>query len=67
METSLLLWGLLLGSIGFVYFAYGKKRQRYVSMACGAALMGTPYITGNVTLLLVISAALMALPFLLPN
>ena len=65
METSLLLWGLLLGSTGFVYFSYGRKRKHYVAMACGAALMGVPYVTSSIPALLGISAGLMALPFII--
>ena len=63
MSTSLLLWGLLFGSIGFGYFLYGKKQAAVVPMVCGIALMIFPYFVSNVLILVVVGIALAALPY----
>jgi len=63
MSTSLLLWGLLFGSVGFGYFLYGKKQAAIVPMVCGIALMIFPYFVSNVLILVVVGIALAALPY----
>ena len=63
MSTSLLLWGLLFGSVGFGYFLYGKKQSAVVPLLCGIALMIFPYFVSNVLILVVVGLALAALPY----
>ena len=63
MSTSLLLWGLLFGSVGFGYFLYGKKQAAIVPMVCGIALMIFPYFVSNALILVVVGLALAALPY----
>jgi predicted membrane protein len=63
MDTSLLLWGLIFGSIGFGFFVYGKKQQAIVPLLCGLALMIFPYFVSNVIVLVVVGVALMAIPY----
>jgi len=63
LSTSLLLWGVLFGSVGFGYFLYGKRQAAVVPMVCGIALMIFPYFVSNVLLLVVIGIALAALPY----
>jgi hypothetical protein len=63
MNTSLLLWGLLFGSIGLGYFVYGKRQRVVMPLACGLALMAFPYFVSNTVLLVAIGLALMALPY----
>ena len=63
MDTSLLLWGLIFGSIGFGFFIYGKKQQEIVPLLCGLALMIFPYFVSNVIILVVVGVALMAIPY----
>jgi hypothetical protein len=63
MSTSLLLWGLLFGSVGFGYFLYGKKQSAVVPLVCGIALMIFPYFVSNVLILVVVGIALAALPY----
>ena len=65
MSTSLLLWGVVFGSIGFGYFLYGKKQKAVVPLVCGIALMVVPYFIANAVLLVVIGAALAAVPYFL--
>jgi hypothetical protein len=63
MSTSLLLWGLLFGSVGFGYFLYGKRQSAVVPLVCGIALMIFPYFVSNVLILVVVGFALAALPY----
>jgi hypothetical protein len=63
MSTSLLLWGLLFGSVGFGYFLYGKRQSAVVPLVCGIALMIFPYFVSNVLILVVVGIALAALPY----
>lgn len=60
-----LLWGLLFGSIGLGYFIYGKKQKAVVPLVCGVALMLFPYFVSHALLLVVIGAALTAIPYFL--
>ena len=63
MSTSLLLWGVLFGSVGFGFFLYGKKQKAIVPLVCGMALMVFPYFVSNTVLLVVIGVALVAVPY----
>ena len=63
MSTSLLLWGVLFGSVGFGYFLYGKKQRAVVPLVCGLALMVFPYFITNTILLVVAGIAIAAIPY----
>ena len=63
MNTSLLFWGLLFGSVGFGFFIYGKKQKAFVPLVCGLVLMVIPYFISNIILLVAIGVALIALPY----
>lgn len=63
MSTSILLWGLLFGSIGFGYFLYGKKQRSPVPLVCGLGLMAVPYFISNSYLLVLAGAAIAAVPY----
>lgn len=63
MTASLLLWGVLFGSVGFGYFLYGKKQRAVVPFVCGLALMVIPYFIPNATVLVVVGAAIAAVPY----
>jgi hypothetical protein len=60
-----LLWGLLYGSIGLGFFIYGRNQKAPVPLVCGIALMVFPYFVTNVVLLVLIGAALIAIPYFL--
>ena len=47
LNGNALLASLLISSIGFVSFAYGKKQQRLPQMLAGLALMGFPYFVSS--------------------
>ncbi len=60
-----LLGGLIFGSIGFVAFVYGKRRNIWKPMLLGLALMAYPYFVENDVALFVIGAVGTAALFLL--
>lgn len=61
---SALWWGLLFGTLGIGYFVYGRRQRMAMPLVSGIALMAFPYFVSNIFLLLVVGAALLALPFL---
>lgn len=63
MNESLLLWGVLFGSVGLGYFIYGKRQRAVVPLICGVALMAVPYFVPNAWLLVVIGVAIGAIPY----
>ena len=63
MNTSILMWGLIFGSIGLGFFVYGKKQKMLTPLICGIGLMALPYFISSVTPLVITSLALVALPF----
>ncbi|AOW12083.1 hypothetical protein LPB72_13920 [Hydrogenophaga crassostreae] len=65
MNTTLIFWGLLFGSIGTGFFVYGKKQRAPVPLLCGLALMVVPYAISSVPVLLAVGVALIALPYFL--
>jgi hypothetical protein len=65
LDGNSLLASLLVGSIGFIAFAYGKKQSRLPQMIVGLGLMGFPYFVTSVPLMLGIAAGLLALLFVL--
>jgi hypothetical protein len=62
---AVLLWGLLVGSIGLGYFIYGRKQSASGPLVCGLALMVFPYFVSNVPLLVGIGIVLIAIPYFL--
>lgn len=65
MNGTLILWGVLFGSIGLGFFIYGKKQKKPVPLFCGIGLMIVPYLTNSTAAILMAGAALTALPFIL--
>lgn len=63
MDSSLLLLGLLFGSVGVGFFIYGKKQQRAAPLVSGVALMAVPYFVSNAVVLALIGVLLLALPY----
>ena len=54
---------VLFGLIGSVYFFYGKKRKKPVTMYTGVALCIYPYAIGSIPWLIGIGIVLVAVPF----
>jgi hypothetical protein len=63
MDTSIILWSLLFGSVGLGFFVYGKKQKAVVPLFSGLVLMIYPYFVSNSILLVAIGTALVVLPF----
>ena len=62
---SMLLWGILLASVGLGYFMYGRKQELLITKYCGLSLIVFPYFVPDVYWLVGIGAALVALPYFL--
>ena len=62
-SSSLLLLGLLFGSIGLGFFIYGRKQASVVPLVCGLLLMVVPYFISNTLLLFALGAVLVVLPY----
>lgn len=62
-DTSMLLWGVVFGSIGLGFFIYGRKQQAVVPLVVGIALFVVPYVIPNLSLLLLAGIILVALPY----
>ena len=60
---SLLIWGMLFGSIGMGFFVYGKKQRAIIPLIAGIALFLLPYFIANVYLLVTAGAVFIALPY----
>ena len=64
METqSMLLWGLLFGSIGIGYFIYGRRQEKMITRYSGIALMVYPYFVPNVYWLIGVGLGLLTVPY----
>lgn len=57
MNSSSLFASMIIGTIGFGFFLYGKKQQRWPQLVTGIVLMVFPYFVGGVALMLAISGA----------
>jgi len=59
IEAGSLIASLIVSSIGFVVFGYGKRLQRVPQMIVGLALMAFPYFVPSVPLMAGIAASLL--------
>ncbi len=62
-DASLLVWGMVFGSIGLGFFIYGKKQKAIVPFVTGIALFIFPYFIADVYILVLTGTALVALPY----
>jgi hypothetical protein len=58
LDPGNLLLSLLIGSVGFVAFSYGKKQGRPPQMAVGLTLMIFPYFVPNLVAMIAIALVL---------
>jgi len=64
MESeSMLIWGMVFGSIGLGFFIYGKKQKAIVPLVTGIALFIFPYFIPDITMLVIVGAILVVLPY----
>ena len=61
LDGNALLVSLLIGCIGFVCFAYGKRQQRFPQMVAGVLLSVYPYFVSNLMLMAGIAVAILVL------
>lgn len=61
LNGNSLLVSLLIGCVGFVCFAYGKKQQRFPQMIAGVVLCVYPYFVSNLMLMAAIAVAILGL------
>jgi hypothetical protein len=64
-DASVLLWGVIFGSVGLGFFIYGRKQQAVVPLVVGIALFVVPYFISNLYLLILVGILLVALPYFL--
>jgi len=62
-DTSLLVWGMVFGSLGLGFFIYGKRQKAIVPLVTGIALFVFPYFISNVYLLVLTGTVLIVLPY----
>lgn len=62
-NASVLIWGMLFGSIGLGFFIYGKKQQKIVPLITGVVLFIFPYFISDIYILIITGAVLVALPY----
>lgn len=65
MNISILMWGVIFGSIGLGFLVYGKKQRALVPLFCGIALIVFPYFIPNALILVVVGILLVAIPFVI--
>jgi hypothetical protein len=63
VSTSLLVLGVIFGSVGLGYFLYGKKQRAVVPLVSGLALMVVPYFISNTVGLVLVGVVISAIPY----
>jgi hypothetical protein len=61
LDANALLASLLVSSIGFVLFVYGRRMRRIPQLAVGLVMLIYPYFVSSVWLMLAIAAVLLSL------
>jgi hypothetical protein len=64
-STSILIWGMIFGSIGLGFFVYGKKQKAVIPLVSGIGLMLFPYFISNIYVLVLSGIVLIVLPFVI--
>lgn len=62
MNTAVILWSLVFGSVGFGYFLYGKKQSNVIAKYTGITLMIFPYFVQETTWIVLTGCILLAVP-----
>lgn len=63
--VSAFVTSLVTGSIGYVYWSFGRKMTRPLYMASGALLMVYPYFIESLPISILVGALLTAAPILI--
>ena len=62
-NISILIWGIIFGSIGLAFFVYDKKQKSIIPMLSGIGLMVFPYFISNIYIMILSGIVLVALPY----
>lgn len=62
MNTAVILWSLVFGSVGFGYFLYGKKQSNVIAKYTGITLMIFPYFVQEIIWIVLTGCILLAVP-----
>jgi hypothetical protein len=54
---------MLIGTIGFGYFIYGRKQMKGSALVAGIILCIYPYFLSNLWIMLLVGAGIMTAPF----
>ncbi len=65
MDSSTLIWEMILGSIGGGYLIYATRQKKGMALISAIALFIVPYFIPNLYLMLAAGIVFMALPFFL--
>ncbi len=57
-DPTVLFLSLIISTVGFAIFSYGRKQARWPQMVVGAAMLVYPYFTSGVSSLLAVGAVL---------
>ena len=63
MDATTLFLGLILGSIGFGYFLYGKKQKKGIPLIAGILLSILPYFGLHIAITIIVGIVICAIPF----
>jgi len=64
-STSMLMWGVIFGSVGLGFLVYGKKQKTIIPFICGIGLIVFPYFISNIYILVLSGIVLIASPFII--
>lgn len=62
-STAHVIWSMIFGSIGSGFAIYGKKQKAIVPLCVGIVLCVFPYFIANLSMLVLVGLALMAIPY----
>lgn len=65
MVTASIFWAIVFGGVGMGYLVFARQQRNPFALFSGVALCVYPYFVDNVFIILLVGAALMALPFYL--
>jgi len=63
MGASILIWGIIFGSIGLGFFTYGRKQKAPLTLVVGMIFFIIPYLITNPYWLVPTGIVLAILPF----
>jgi len=62
-SASIIAWSVLFGGIGIGYLTYGRRKKAVVPLSIGLSLLVFPYFMTSVSMLLIVGAILVAIPY----